>query len=73
MSRIQFTQVEPVFASPIMLFQVLDCEVLNRQVVEEAQAMRARLEPDPRSIGRRSGLRGEEPGCLSRERLVKLK
>jgi hypothetical protein len=44
MSRIQFTQAEPVFALPFMLFPLLDWEVLNRQVVEEAQAMRARQE-----------------------------
>ena len=42
MSTITLTQVEPAFASPMMLFQVQDCEVLNRQLVEEGQAMRAR-------------------------------
>jgi len=42
MSPITLTHVEPAFASPMMLFQVQDCEVLNRQLVEEGQAMRAR-------------------------------
>src|SRR6187551_2424587 len=42
MNMITLTQVEPAFASPMMLFQVQDCEVLNRQLVEEGQAMRAR-------------------------------
>ena len=42
MSTITLTQVEPAFASPMMLFHVKDCEVLNRQLVEEGQAMRAR-------------------------------
>ena len=36
MSTITLTQVEPAFASPMMLFQVQDCDVLNRQLVEEA-------------------------------------
>jgi uncharacterized protein (TIGR02466 family) len=41
MSTIKLAHVEPAFASPMMLFQVMDCEALNRQLAEEAQAMRA--------------------------------
>src|SRR6476646_11786553 len=69
MSKISLTQVEPAFASPMMLFQVLDCEVLNRQLVEEAQAMRARSPGLTRS--NRDGWHSEdeffgrtEPGCM---------
>jgi uncharacterized protein (TIGR02466 family) len=68
MSKIELTQVEPAFASPMMLFQVLDCEVLNRQLVEEAQAIRACSPGAIRS--NRDGWHSEddffgrsEPGC----------
>ena len=70
MSKIKLTQIEPAFASPMMLFQVLDCEVLNRQLVEEAQAMRARSPGVTRS--NRDGWHSEddffgrtEPGCTA--------
>ena len=70
MSKIKLTQIEPAFASPMMLFQVLDCEVLNRQLVEEAQAMRARSPGVTRS--NREGWHSEddffgrtEPGCTA--------
>ena len=70
MSTIKLTQIEPAFASPMMLFQVLDCEVLNRQLVEEAQAMRGRSPGVTRS--NRDGWHSEddffgrtEPGCTA--------
>ena len=70
MSTITLTQVEPAFASPMMLFQVQDCEVLNRQLVEEGQAMRARSPGVTRS--NREGWHSEddffgrtEPGCAA--------
>ena len=70
MSKIKLTQIEPAFASPMMLFQVLDCEVLNRQLVEEAQAMRGRSPGVTRS--NRDGWHSEddffgrtEPGCTA--------
>ncbi len=70
MSKIKLTQVEPAFASPMMLFQIPDCEVLNQQLVEEAQAMRARLPGLTRS--NRDGWHSEddffgrtEPGCTA--------
>src|SRR6187455_3039927 len=70
MSKIELTQVEPAFASPMMLFQVLDCEVLNWHLVEEAQAMRARSPGAIRS--NREGWHSEddffgrtEPGCTA--------
>ena len=70
MSKIKLTQVEPAFASPMMMFQVLDCEALNRQLVEEAQAMRARSPGVTRS--NRDGWHSEddffgrtEPGCTA--------
>ena len=70
MSTITLTQVEPAFASPMMLFQVQDCEVLNRQLVEEGQAMRARSPGVTRS--NREGWHSEddffgrtEPGCTA--------
>src|SRR6476660_162848 len=68
MSTITLTHVEPAFASPMMLFQVQDCEVLNRQLVEEGQAIRARSPGVTRS--NREGWHSEddffgrtEPGC----------
>src|SRR6478752_6017808 len=70
MSTITLTQVEPAFASPMMLFQVQDCDVLNRQLVEEGQAMRARAPGVSRS--NREGWHSEddffgrtEPGCTA--------
>src|SRR6185295_18378886 len=70
MSRIKLTQVEPAFASPMMMFQVLDCDLLNRQLVEEAQALRARSPGVTRS--NREGWHSEddffgrtEPGCTA--------
>jgi hypothetical protein len=70
MSEIKLTQVEPAFASPMMLFQVLDCEVLNRQLVEEGQAMRAHSPEVSRS--NRDGWHSDddffgrtEPGCTA--------
>ena len=65
----QLTQVE-LDASPMMLFQIPDCEVLNQQLVEEAQAMRARSPGLTRS--NRDGWHSEddffgrtEPGCTA--------
>ena len=70
MSEIKLNQVEPAFASPMMMFQVLDCDVLNRQLVGEAQAMRARSPGLTRS--NRDGWHSEdeffgrtEPGCTT--------
>ena len=70
MSEIRLNQVEPAFASPMMMFQVLDCDVLNRQLVGEAQAMRARSPGLTRS--NRDGWHSEdeffgrtEPGCTT--------
>src|SRR4249919_3234492 len=70
MGEIKLTQIEPAFASPMMLFQVLDCDVLNRQLVEEGQPMRARSPGVTRS--NREGWHSEddffgrtEPGCTA--------
>src|SRR5688572_105048 len=68
MSKIKWTAVEPAFASPMMRFQVPDCEFLNEQLVDEAQAMRARTPGLTRS--NREGWHSDddffgrtEPGC----------
>ncbi len=70
MVEIKLVQIEPAFASPMMLFEVPDCEVLNRQLVEEAQAMRGRSPGLNRS--NRDGWHSEddffghtEPGCTA--------
>ena len=45
MSEIKLTQIEPAFASPMMLFQVLDCDVLNRSWSKRRRRC-ARVRPD---------------------------
>jgi uncharacterized protein (TIGR02466 family) len=40
MSKVTLTRVEALFYSPLLVFQISDCEALNRQLLEEADAMR---------------------------------
>ena len=75
MSKITLTQVEPAFATPMMMFQVQDCEVLNSQLVEEAQVMRRLLPGVTRS--NREGWHSDddffgrtEPGCTALRRHI---
>ena len=42
MSKVTLTRVEALFYSPLIFFQISDCEALNRQLLEETDAMRAR-------------------------------
>ncbi len=75
MSTIKLAQAEPAFPSPMMLFQVEDCDFLNQQLVEEAQAMRAASSGLTRS--NREGWHSDddffvrtEPGCAALHRLI---
>jgi hypothetical protein len=42
MSKVTLTRVEALFNSPLVFFQIPDCEALNRQLLAETDAMRAR-------------------------------
>jgi uncharacterized protein (TIGR02466 family) len=42
MSKVKLTSVEALFYSPLLQFQISDCEALNRQLLEETDAIRAR-------------------------------
>jgi uncharacterized protein (TIGR02466 family) len=42
MSKVKLTRVEALFYSPLIFFEIPDCEALNRQLLEETDAMRAR-------------------------------
>jgi uncharacterized protein (TIGR02466 family) len=70
MSTIALTNVEPAFASPMLMFQIADCDALNQQLIEEAQALRASSAGLTRS--NREGWHSEddffgrtEPGCAT--------
>jgi uncharacterized protein (TIGR02466 family) len=41
MSKVTLTRVEALFYSPLIFFQISDCEALNRQLLEETDAMRS--------------------------------
>ena len=41
MSKVKLTRVEALFYSPLMFFQISDCEALNRQLLAETDAMRS--------------------------------
>jgi hypothetical protein len=40
MSKLTFSHIEAVFYSPLAVFEVSDFELLNRQLIAEAAAMR---------------------------------
>src|ERR1700693_4856572 len=70
MSKITLTRVEALFYSPLMVFQISDCEPLNRQLLEETDAMRARSSGVHKS--NKKGWHSEadffhrtEPGCTA--------
>jgi uncharacterized protein (TIGR02466 family) len=70
MSKVSLTRVEALFYSPLMLFQISDCEALNRQLLEETDAMRARSSGVTKSNqkGWQSDadfFRRTEPGCTT--------
>jgi uncharacterized protein (TIGR02466 family) len=70
MSKVTLTRVEALFYSPLILFQISDCEALNRQLLEEADAMRARSSGQKKSNkkGWHSDpdfFRRTEPGCTA--------
>ena len=50
MSKVKLTRVEALFYSPLLQFQISDCEALNRQLLEETDAMRARSSGVTRAI-----------------------
>ena len=41
MSKFNFAQLHALFYSPVLTFQLSDCEALNRQLLSETDAMRA--------------------------------
>ena len=41
MSKVVFSRMDAIFYSPILSFEIADCEALNRQILEETAAMRA--------------------------------
>ena len=41
MSKIAFSRTDAIFYSPVVFFEIADCEALNRQLLEETAAMRA--------------------------------
>jgi uncharacterized protein (TIGR02466 family) len=70
MSKVTLTRVEALFYSPLIIFQIADCEALNRQLLNETQAMRARSSGVTKS--NRNGwqsdtdfFRRTEPGCTT--------
>jgi uncharacterized protein (TIGR02466 family) len=70
MSKVTLTRVEALFYSPLIVFQISDCEALNRQLLEETDAMRARSSGVTKS--NRKGwhsdpdfFRRTEPGCTA--------
>jgi uncharacterized protein (TIGR02466 family) len=70
MSQVSLTRVEALFYSPLILFQISDCEALNRQLLEETNAMRARSPGQKKS--NKKGWHSDadfflrtEPGCTA--------
>jgi uncharacterized protein (TIGR02466 family) len=70
MSKVTLTRIEALFYSPLILFQISDCEALNRQLLEEANAMRARSSGQKKS--NKKGWQSDpdfflrtEPGCIA--------
>ena len=68
MSKVTLTRVEALFYSPLLQFQISDCEALNRQLLAETDAMRARSPGVTKSNkkGWQSDadfFRRTEPGC----------
>ena len=43
MSKVAFSRMDAIFYSPILFFEIADCEALNRQILEETAAMRAAM------------------------------
>lgn len=70
MSKVKLTRVEALFYSPLIFFQIPDCEALNRQLLEETDAMRARS-PGVTKSNRRGWhsdtdfFHRTEPGCTA--------
>ena len=70
MSKVTLTRVEALFYSPLIFFQISDCEALNRQLLEETDAMRTRSSGVTKSNkkGWQSDadfFRRTEPGCTA--------
>jgi uncharacterized protein (TIGR02466 family) len=69
-SKVKLTRVEALFYSPLIFFQISDCEALNRQLLEETDAMRARS-PGVTKSNRRGWhsdtdfFHRTEPGCTA--------
>ncbi len=70
MSKIAFSRMDAMFYSPLFLFEIADCEGLNRQILEETAAMRA--ESPGVMASNRGGWQSKkdffsrpEPGCTA--------
>jgi uncharacterized protein (TIGR02466 family) len=70
MSNVKLTRVDALFYSPLLMFQISDCEALNRQLLAETDAMRAGSPGVTKS--NRKGWHSEvdfflrtEPGCTA--------
>src|SRR5580692_9558883 len=70
MSKLTFSRIEALFYSPLAVFEVSDFELLNRQLIAEAAAIRAQSQGITRS--NLSGWHSEtdfflrtEPGCMA--------
>jgi hypothetical protein len=60
MSKVTLTRVEALFYSPLVFFQIPDCEALNRQLLAETDAMRAGPSRATKS-NRKAALRHRQP------------
>jgi uncharacterized protein (TIGR02466 family) len=70
MSKVAFSRMDAIFYSPILFFEIADCEALNRQILAETAAMRA--ESPGVSASNRGGWQSKkdffartEPGCVA--------